>query len=224
MDSIELMLDDQKYVTNTLPYHIYMICVLGRAGHRSTVTFMERSLRNPITLLSPSSACQLLFAISLIIRESGEQVAEDHLGSLLRHMNSCYKRLSLSQQEELHEALLVAQKYEELPDGLSHFVASKIPSRLPTMCRGETDLQLDAIEGVSYVFIDQQDVSRTALVCVGESEALTVLDGVPSVSVSPRAQQYFRTLELLFSKKHSHGCVPSIAYNVSTNLSHKLVF
>ncbi|CDR94271.1 hypothetical protein BBBOND_0105800 [Babesia bigemina] len=224
MDSMELMMDNPKYVTDTLPYHIYLLCLLERGGHRSTLAFLERSLKNPVTLLSPSSACQLLYAISIVVRHHGKQVVEDRLGVLLRHMNSCYKRLSLKQQEELYESLLFIQAYEELPGSLSHFVASKIPSRLPTMCGGGVDLQLDTIEGVSYVLFGHENVARTALVCVSESEALTVLDDLPSVSMGPRAQQYSRTLEHLFSKNHTHGCVPAISYNVSTNLSRKLVF
>ncbi|GIX63106.1 pantothenate kinase 4-like protein [Babesia caballi] len=228
MNAMELLLNDPRYVASTFPYHAYTASLLGRAGHPTLVALMERALQKGTTPSTAAAASQLLYTISLMarfLREKGVQVVEDKvLKDLIAHTASCHRQLTLAQQEELYKALLSLPTQEGLPDGLSHFVSTKIPSGLPTMCREERSLQLGTVGGVSYVYVDKKGGSSTVLVCVNESGTLTTAERIPSVAPRPCRLLYADILGCQLKNPESDSRSPTVAYRASRSLEGKIVF
>ncbi|GFE54027.1 hypothetical protein BaOVIS_014310 [Babesia ovis] len=220
INAMELMLKDPDYANGALAYHIYLLCLLGQTGNRAILSMLQRfAHRNA----PPSATSQLIYAISLIHRNNKETAVEStYLDTLVEHMESCHRHLTLNQQKELYEALICLDKVNVLPPGLSKFMSTKIPTTLPTMCREENDQQLGIIGGESYVFVNSKDGSNTALVSITESGVLNILDMASSVAVRPCTLQYVHALEHLLSKGEDSGIGPRIGYRVSRSLADRL--
>ncbi|KAG6439935.1 uncharacterized protein BBOV_IV008385 [Babesia bovis T2Bo] len=222
INSMELLLKDPEYTKGMLAYHIYMLCLLGYSDSLTLLEMIQRIVHSDYATASQS--LHLIYAISLMNKAHGKKiVTEDRFNSLLNHLDSCYRHLTLKQQRELHEALASFNTDEGLPVGLSTFFSSKIVTSLPTMCKSDSEHHLGSIGGLSYLYLHNGNGGDTALVCVNDSGTLTTLDKGTSVSLSPSMRQYVYTLEHLLCKHKNAHQTTKVEYNVHNHLRDQLV-